>query len=96
MTYIFITLDRSSHFVSCKIYFVKIYFDKVDKYIKYDIVKSISVRGGHFLLYKVTCFNVVCVYVLLVPEQPAIGRGGVERLIKWYDSVEELRRESQR
>jgi len=31
-----------------------------------------------------------------VPEQPTIGRGGVERLIEWYDPVEELWRESQR
>lgn len=37
----------------------------------------------------------LCVCVYIVPEQPTIGRGGVERLIEGYDPVEELRRESQ-
>lgn len=36
----------------------------------------------------------MCVFI--VPEQPTIGRGGVERLIEGYDPVEELWRESQR
>lgn len=34
--------------------------------------------------------------MFIVPEQPTIGRGGVERLIEGYDPVEELWRESQR
>lgn len=31
-----------------------------------------------------------------LPEQSAVRRGGVERLVEWYDPVEELRREGQR
>jgi len=42
-------------------------------------------------------FNVICVCLMfIVPEQPTIGRGGVERLIEGYNPVEELWRESQR